>query len=90
MRYVPILLALLMLTGCPGTVRPTPPPPAVLEVPVRTYVPIDRALTKRCAWERNGKLVDMPVVARGRKTCLEKYEAQFDAIERQQGSPASN
>lgn len=93
MRTFTILAAMLALAACDRAVRPTPPPPeapTVLKLRERTYVPIDKALTKRCPWVRDGELVDMPAVARGRKTCLEKYEAQFDAIERAQGSPAGD
>lgn len=89
MRLAILIAAASLLTGCPNkNVRPTvpAPAPAVISVPEARYVPIEPEFTRRCTWVRDGKLEDMPTVARGRKTCLEKYESQFDAIERKQGS----
>jgi len=71
---------------CPITGSPAP---AVLSVPQARYVPIDAALTASCSWVRNGALEDMPEVARGRKRCLEFYEANLREIEAKQGAPAS-
>ncbi|MGO1069326.1 hypothetical protein [Lysobacter sp. CA199] len=88
MRHTMTIAAAMLLAACgKENTRPTPPaPPAVISIPEKHYVPIEAEYTKRCAWVRDGKLEEMPTVSRGRKTCLEKYESQFDAIERKQGS----
>lgn len=70
---------------CPMTVSPAP---AVISVPQVRYVPIDAYLTAPCSWVRNGALEDMPEVARGRKRCLEYYEANLREIGAKQGGPA--
>jgi len=87
MRYA-LIGMVLVLAGC-GTSPPTknPPAPAVVSVPVATYVPIDAALTKRCSWVRAGKPSAVFEVSNGRKRCLDQYEAQFDAIEQVEGKP---
>lgn len=92
MRQTMLITAALLLSACgKDLTRPTlPAPPAVISVPEKHYVPIEKEFTQRCPWIRDGKLSEMPTVARGRKTCLEKYESQFDAIERKQGSLVSD
>ncbi|WP_241240022.1 hypothetical protein [Xanthomonas sp. BRIP62418] len=64
------------------------PAPAVIAVPVRTYVQIEPRLTQRCAWVKNGALEQVLDVSRGRKRCLEFYEANLGEIEQVQGTPA--
>lgn len=64
------------------------PAPDVISVPERIYVPIDSELTKRCSWVRNGELQDVLEVSRGRKRCLDVYEANLDEIAAKQGTPA--
>lgn len=86
MRVVTIA-AVLAMAGCGTTPAKTNPPPALIKVPVATYVPIDAALTKRCNWTRAGKPSAVFEVSNGRKRCLEQYEAQFDTIETVQGKP---
>lgn len=78
-----------LLAGCSqaGQVRPNPPAPAVIEVPVAMYVPIDSKLTKRCDWPKKAKPSQAMDVGNKRKTCLTRYEAQFDAIDSVQGKP---
>ncbi|MFP3648147.1 hypothetical protein, partial [Paraburkholderia sp. SIMBA_054] len=65
------------------------PAPAVISVPQVRYVPIDKELTSPCSWVRNGALEDMPEVARGRKRCLDIYEAHLREIAAKQGGPAA-
>jgi len=84
-----MISGLLMLVGC-GSV-PTasnPPAPAVIKVPVATYVPIDPELTKRCQWIREDKPSQVFEVSNGRKRCLQQYEAQLDGVQQVQGQPA--
>lgn len=83
-----MIAAVLAMAGCGTTPAKTnPPPPALIKVPVATYVPIDAALTKRCNWTRAGKPSAVFEVSNGRKRCLDQYEAQFDTIETVQGKP---
>ena len=79
-------LALLVACGREG-VKSNPPAPKVIEMPVRVYVPIDPKMTKRCDWPKNGKPSQAMDVGNKRKTCLTRYEAQFDTIESVQGKP---
>lgn len=83
-----LIAAVLVLGACQSAPpKPNPPAPAIIKVPVATYVPIDAALTKRCSWARDGKPSAVFDVSNGRKRCLERYEAQFDVIEHVQGNP---
>lgn len=89
MRTIVVLTAAL-LAACQGVpAKSNAPAPAVIKVPVATYVPIDAALTKRCSWVRDGKPSAVFDVSNGRKRCLVQYEAQFDAINQVQGKPAA-
>lgn len=83
-----LIAAVLVLGACQSAPpKPNPPAQAVIQVPVATYVPIDAALTKRCSWARSAKPSQVFPVANGRLRCLDQYEAQFDAIDKIQGSP---
>lgn len=83
-----LIASVLVLGACQSAPpRPNPPAPAVIKVPVATYVPIDAALTKRCSWVREDRPSAVFDVSNGRKRCLERYEAQFEAIEQVQGKP---
>ncbi|MCJ8005702.1 hypothetical protein [Staphylococcus aureus] len=83
-----LIAAVLVLGACQSaSPKPNPPAPAIIKVPVATYVPIDAALTKRCNWVRAGKPSAVFEVSNGRKRCLDQYEAQFDAIEQVEGKP---
>jgi hypothetical protein len=83
-----LIAAVLVLAGCQSAPqKDNPPAPALIEVPVATYVPIDSAMTRRCQWVKDGKPSAVFTVANGRKRCLLQYEAQFDAIEQVQGKP---
>ncbi len=87
MRLI-VLAAAFCLASCQSSVpKPNAPAPAVIQVPVATYVPIDADLTKRCSWVRTDKPSAVFEVSNGRKRCLDQYEAQFDAIEQVQGKP---
>jgi hypothetical protein len=90
-----LLVILATLTACgekavkanvPEPVLLTPAP-AVVSVPQTNYVEIPARLTKRCSWVVDGKLEEMPDVSRGRKKCLEFYEANLGEIEQVQGTP---
>ncbi len=83
-----LIAAVLALGACQlAPPKSNPPAPAVIKIPVAIYVPIDASLTKRCSWVREGKPSAVFDVSNGRKRCLERYEAQFDAIEQVQGKP---
>ncbi|MDG9986813.1 hypothetical protein [Stenotrophomonas sp. GD04024] len=87
MRVIVVAFAML-LAGCQAApVKQNVPAPAVIKVPVATYVPIDAALTKRCRWVRDGKPSEVFDVSNGRKRCLLQYEAQLDAVNQVQGKP---
>ncbi|MBH1446637.1 hypothetical protein I5U30_00920 [Stenotrophomonas maltophilia] len=89
MRVIGFVTASL-LTACQAApIKQNDPAPAVIKVPVATYVPIDAALTKRCDWVRDAKPSAVFDVSNGRKRCLLHYEAQLDAINQVQGKPAS-
>jgi len=92
-----ILLLCLALVACAhrSATKPGPAPalvltsaPTVIGVPQVRYVPIDDYLTAPCSWVRDGALADMPEVARGRKRCLDFYEANLREIHAKQGAPA--
>ncbi|MFK3845752.1 hypothetical protein [Stenotrophomonas sp. NPDC078853] len=87
MRVIVVVIAALLAACRAAPTRPNHPPPAVINVPVTTYVPIDAALTKRCSWVRDGKPSLVFDVSNGRKRCLLQYEAQLDAIEQLGGKP---
>lgn len=95
MRIAAMLFASVLLTGCARQVKPSvpaslpiTPAPVVIGVPQTRYVPIDKELTATCSWVRNGALEDMPEVSRGRKLCLDFYEAHLREIAAKQGGPA--
>lgn len=87
MRVIVVVTAVLLAACRAAPIKPNQPPPAVINVPVATYVPIDAALTKRCSWVRDGKPSLVFGVSNGRKRCLMQYEAQLDAIEHLGGKP---
>lgn len=87
MRLI-VLAAVFCLASCQSSApKPNPPAPAVIRVPVATFVPIDASLTKRCSWVRAAKPSAVFEVSNGRKRCLDLYEAQLDAIDQVQGKP---
>lgn len=49
MRFAIAVILALLLTACPGQVRPTlPAMPTLVRVPVTTYVPVPAELTEPC------------------------------------------
>lgn len=91
MRFAAVAV-LFALASCKGTSperpdSPPPPPPTILEVPVAYYVPIPDELLERCNWVRSAPLEDILPVTRGRRYCLEVYEAHIEAIRSLRGSP---
>ena len=87
MRVIVVVTAALLAACQAVPTKLNPPEPALINVPVATYVPIDADLTKRCSWARDGKPSAVFEVSNGRKRCLMQYEAQFDAIGQVQGKP---
>lgn len=80
----------LFLVACGRqAIKPDSPAlvPAIVEVPVPTFVPIDPDLTAKCEWRETAPMEVMPSVARERKKCLQFYESNLDAIQRVQGKP---
>lgn len=87
MRAITITAALL-LTACAGQQpKINPSATTVVRMPVATYVPISDALTKRCAWRREGEPSEVFAISNGRKRCLLQYEAQLDGVGQVQGRP---
>lgn len=88
-QWLVVLIAGIVTACTRGATKPDRPsdPPTVVEVPVEVYVPIERSLLERCKWLDNAPLEQMPSVARGRKGCLQFYEANIDAIGKVQGKP---
>ncbi len=87
MRVIAVVTAALLAACQAAQPKPNASAPAVISVPVATYVPIDLGLTKRCNWVRDGELSAVFEVSNGRKRCLLQYEAQLDAIGQVQGKP---
>jgi len=88
MRLLLIAFVLALSACARPAVKSNPPAPVLLRVPVATYVPIDAALIKRCAWVRDASPSAVFEVSNGRKRCLLQYEAQLDAVGAVQGKPA--
>lgn len=87
MRAIVFAFCMLLAACHAAPIKPNVPAPAVIKVPVATYVPIDAALTKRCRWVRDGKPSEVFDVSNGRKRCLLQYEVQLDAVEQVQAKP---
>ncbi|MBD8696586.1 hypothetical protein [Stenotrophomonas sp. CFBP 13718] len=85
--FVAVLASLAACSSSPPKAPPSAPVPAVVKVPVATYVPIPARLTSRCVWSREGEPSQVFAVSNGRRRCLLQYEAQFDAVEQVQGKP---
>lgn len=82
------LAAALAAAACTGNVRTPPPARAVIEKPVPYYVPIAPELRRRCTWSKDAPVSLIFEVSRGRRKCLEQYEAQLDGVDAVQGKPA--
>ena len=82
-----IVAAVLTLAACtpPQAQRPDPPP-KIVEVPVKVYVPVPDDLTEPCPIAK-GKLSEIPKVARARRASLESCNADKAAIRKIQGTP---
>lgn len=98
LRSLFVIVFVVASAGCSkkGITRQDParpvvvaPAPAVIAVPVRTYLQIEPRLTQRCTWVKNGTLEQVLEVSRGRKRCLEFYETNLSEIEQVQGTPAT-
>lgn len=85
--FVAVLASLAACSTAPSKAPPSAPVPAVIKVPVTTYVPIPTRLTSRCAWAREGEPSQVFAVSNGRRRCLLQYEAQLNAVEKVQGKP---
>lgn len=83
-----VVLIAVGLVGCQKeeAVRPDPPP-QIIEMPVEVYVEIDKKYLQRCNWIAEAAIEDIFSVARGRKKCLEIYEANLDTIDKIEGTP---
>lgn len=83
-------LTLLLAACARDAVRPADPPlPLLVEVPVPHYVPIPDFLLRPCTWRRTAPLEVLPAVARERRSCLEQYEADREAIRKVRGGPVA-
>lgn len=82
-----VFLLTLLLAGC----ATTPCEPTILtrvvEQPVEVYVPIDDKYTEPCDWQRSAPIEQVFEVNRGRKRCLEVYEADRKTIRQIEGKP---
>lgn len=87
MRVTVVVMAALLAACQVAPTKPNTPAPAVIRVPVATYVPIEAALTKHCGWVREGEPSAVFEVSNSRKRCLLQYEAQLDGISQVQGKP---
>ena len=82
MRTLIIASLVLLLGGCGSNLKkaePTPPP-KVVSVPYKMYVPIPDIFLTLCKWRENAPPSLALEVARERKACLKQYEAQFRSI----------
>lgn len=87
MRLMLIAITISLSACSVPVVKDNPAAPVVLRVPVATYVPIDAALIKRCAWARDASPSAVFEVSNGRKRCLLQYEAQLDGVAGVAGKP---
>lgn len=78
------MLLLVLLLGCQKkeTVKTNPPTPVpkVISVPYKVYVPVPDEYLKLCKWRATAPPSLALEVARERKGCLQKYEAQLKRI----------
>jgi hypothetical protein len=81
-----LLIATLLMGACNNARQPAPP--RVIEKPVKVYVEIDATLTARCDWRKDALPSESIEIAKERRSCLERYERQFDAIENVEGQAA--
>ena len=80
------IIAVLLLAACKTAPKSQPVPvPEVVQVPVETYVPIPDELLAPCQWRKSAPPSQVFEVARERKACLERYEADREAIRRIRG-----
>lgn len=82
-----IIAAVLILAGCKASQPTRPdPPPTIVQVPVKVYVPVPDDLTEPCPIAK-GTLAEIPKVARARRQSLESCNADKAAIRKIQGTP---
>lgn len=89
MKSMICVAILILIVGCGRDVRPDPIPPApeIVEVVVPHYVPVKDELLAPCHWIRNAPQEVIHSVARGRRKCLEVYEANIEGIRKIRGQP---
>ena len=86
MMRILTIAAVMLLAACKTVPESTRvPPPQIVEVPVETFVPIPDTLLAPCQWRKSAPPSQVFEVARERKACLERYEADREAIRRIRG-----
>ena len=80
-------LILVLLVGCTTTrEEPKTPLPEIIQVPVRTYVPVPEKLLELCTWRPEGLPSEVFELSNERKKCLIRYEKQIETIRKIQGT----
>lgn len=90
MRITLFLLVLLAGCGEKQIVKSNPPPtpvPKVISVPYKVYVPVPGEYLELCKWRATAPPSLAFEVARERKLCLQKYEAQLKRIRKIREKP---
>lgn len=86
MRLLTIAAVLILAACTPKQAQRPDPPPKIVEVPVKIYVPVPADLTEPCPIAK-GTLAEIPKVARARRQSLESCNADKAAIRKIQGTP---
>lgn len=82
MRVLTFAFLVLLTTGCAQNMVKSDlaPTPKVVSVTYKVYVPIPDELLELCEWRATAPPSLALEVARERKACLRKYEAQLKSI----------